>query len=401
MDITVFRPNQIGGCITEIKSKEGTRIIIDVGSNLPGIEGELIDIDSLTKDSAGVFITHYHGDHVGEYRSVHKGTDIYMGEIAKKIFFTLQTRLSRNDKTGVTAENLAKIEFFKTFNHGVPIKVNDITVTPIRTDHSAFDSYMLLVDDGEKRILHTGDFRNHGKVGEDSLMYIKEYVRDVDALIIEGTMLSRNNEGVITEEQLSEEAAGLMNNSKYVFIMCSSTNIDRIAAFYRANKASENKIFVSDDYQKTILDIASENSAEYGDYYNFSGSVAFNKEMHYDEMYENGFCMLVRRNRFSEKFLNSKRFQNGRLFIYSQWSGYLEGRTRDEEIARIVPDDRISLHTSGHATEEAICEICRMVGAPIILPIHSERADRFEDLKTEGRITGEVRRLENGVGVRV
>ena len=36
MKITVYRPNQIGGCITEIESKAGTRIIIDIGSNLPG-----------------------------------------------------------------------------------------------------------------------------------------------------------------------------------------------------------------------------------------------------------------------------------------------------------------------------------------------------------------------------
>jgi len=36
--ITVYRPNQIGGCITEIESSKGTKIIIDVGSNLPGIE---------------------------------------------------------------------------------------------------------------------------------------------------------------------------------------------------------------------------------------------------------------------------------------------------------------------------------------------------------------------------
>ena len=33
--------NQIGGCITEIESSKGTRIIIDIGSNLP-------DSDSLS-----------------------------------------------------------------------------------------------------------------------------------------------------------------------------------------------------------------------------------------------------------------------------------------------------------------------------------------------------------------
>jgi len=37
------------------------------------------------------------------------------------------------------------------------------TVTPIPTDHSAFDAYMLLIEGAGKRILYTGDFRCHGR----------------------------------------------------------------------------------------------------------------------------------------------------------------------------------------------------------------------------------------------
>lgn len=36
MKITIHRgQNQIGGCITEIESRSGTRILIDLGHNLP------------------------------------------------------------------------------------------------------------------------------------------------------------------------------------------------------------------------------------------------------------------------------------------------------------------------------------------------------------------------------
>jgi ribonuclease J len=69
--ITVYRPNQIGGCITEIESSKGTKIIIDVGSNLPGIKvNEEVDVPELTKNCNGVFITHYHGDHLGEFDKI-------------------------------------------------------------------------------------------------------------------------------------------------------------------------------------------------------------------------------------------------------------------------------------------------------------------------------------------
>ena len=35
MKLTLHRTNQIGGCITEIESEAGTRIVIDLGHNMP------------------------------------------------------------------------------------------------------------------------------------------------------------------------------------------------------------------------------------------------------------------------------------------------------------------------------------------------------------------------------
>jgi ribonuclease J len=384
MKITVYRPNQIGGCITEITSAKGTRIIIDVGSNLPGCNGEYVGIKELSTGCDGVFITHYHGDHIGEYKHVHNDVDIYMGEVAKKIFMALQTRLSKSESvTGVTQENFETIGKIKTFKQGEVIKIKELTITPIRTDHSAFDSYMYLINDSEKRVLHTGDFRSHGKIGEDSLEYIEKNIGKVDALIVEGTMLSRNCEGVITEEKLSKKAAEIIEKHKYVFILCSSTNIDRIAAFYRVKG---NKLFVTDDYQSKVLNAVTANSKEFGDYYDFSDSVSFDGDKHFKSMEENGFCMLIRNNSFSEKFLNSYKFKKNRLFIYSQWKGYLEGEHKNEDLAKLVPPDYEYLHTSGHATEEAIVKLCEIVKPDVIFPIHSENPGRFKTLIKESKV---------------
>ena len=43
-----------------------------------------------------------------------------------------------------------------------PVIVKDIKVTPLLVDHSAYNAYMLLIEAEGKKILHTGDFRNHG-----------------------------------------------------------------------------------------------------------------------------------------------------------------------------------------------------------------------------------------------
>ena len=43
-----------------------------------------------------------------------------------------------------------------------PVTIKDIKVTPLVVDHSAYNAYMLLIEADGKKILHTGDFRNHG-----------------------------------------------------------------------------------------------------------------------------------------------------------------------------------------------------------------------------------------------
>ena len=75
MKINIIRgQNQIGGNIVEI-STEKTKILLDVGlelddeknKTLPGIEG-LFDY----KGYDAVFISHYHGDHLGLAYKIHK-----------------------------------------------------------------------------------------------------------------------------------------------------------------------------------------------------------------------------------------------------------------------------------------------------------------------------------------
>ena len=49
MKITILRgTNQIGGCVTEIESSRGTKIIIDIGENLPAENGrELPELSNI------------------------------------------------------------------------------------------------------------------------------------------------------------------------------------------------------------------------------------------------------------------------------------------------------------------------------------------------------------------
>lgn len=375
MQIKIHRGvNQIGGCVTEIKSKEA-RILVDVGSNLPTCETDVeVDIEKVSKKCDAVLITHYHGDHIGEYMQVKKDVPIYIGEQAKVIFTIFQKKMKGTDIADVTQEHIDRAEAFKIFEQGVPFKIGDMKITPIRTDHSAFDSYMFLIEANNKRILHTGDFRLHGPMGKGTPKALKR-IGKVDVIICEHTTLSRPDKTAMSEFMLQKEATNLIKNNKYVFILCASTNIDRIASFYHANKKAGQKLFLCDNYQKEILDYVTKNSAKYTDYYNFSDAKSFDTK-YYNRMKDKGFCMLVRDNYFSRKFVYNSNFRDN-LFIYSQWLGYLEGEKAEENIVKFVPKDYTYLHTSGHADSKGIIEVCNMVSPNVIIPIHRRKFTRF------------------------
>lgn len=378
MQIKIHRGvDQIGGCITEIKSKKA-RILIDVGTNLPNTESKVkVNVSNISKKCDAVFITHYHLDHIGEYMKVKKKIPIYIGEQAKDIFMIYQKKMKEPSLSEITQEHIDRLKTFKTFEANSPIIVGDMKITPIRVDHSAYDSYMFLVEANDKKILHTGDFRTHGPIGKDLPNLLKD-IGKVDTLICEHTTLSRTDETFMSEEMLQKEAINLIKDNKYVFIMCASTNIDRIASFYHANKQAGNKVFICDDYQKEILDYVTKTTNIQTDYYNFSDVKHFDSSI-YDDMVNNGFCMLVRSNYFSKKFMHSPNFKNN-LFIYSEWLGYIEGKTADESISNFVPKNYYYLHTSGHATPEGIKQICNIVKPKVIIPIHGTNSYDFDKL---------------------
>lgn len=107
---------------------------------------------------------------------------------------------------------------------------------PLAVDHSAYEAYMFLIEAQGKTVLHTGDYRLHGFKGKGVLTALEKYVGQVDVLITEGTTLSRPGQPVVTERDVEQQAAALMGENKCVFLLCSATNIDRLAAFCAAAK---------------------------------------------------------------------------------------------------------------------------------------------------------------------
>jgi ribonuclease J len=408
MKLTVHRgTKQIGGCVTEIKSGD-YRIFIDFGEQLPGtVSKELQPIDGLTSgdvSKSALFITHYHGDHIGKICDTVVDLPIYIGKTALEIFNCLESRLSHFPDPAEAEKHkriVDRIKTINTFKQLQKIRIGEITVTPLFIDHSAFDAYMFIVEADNKRILHTGDFRGHGFRSKGLIPMLERYAKNIDYIISEGSNILRPNTTIQTELELQKVFELQFRKNKYNFILVSSTNIDRIFALYHASKKAM-RCFVCDSYQTKILKIVSGNHKQHTPFYNIDylqkanpagrffelkrqgrNPFSFNGKLKpYLEKY--GFCMLIRSNDIFKPLIDEFIKSNDTKIYYSLWNGYLDCKkpAYNESLYNFLDPYKIEYnHTSGHADLETIKKVFETVQPKCgIIPIHTESPEKFQEL---------------------
>ena len=406
MEIIIHRgTHQIGGCVTEIKTEEA-RIVIDMGTPLPARKTE--DEFDLTEENAitlpgvtvpinqssdnvkpcdGVFITHYHGDHIGMIDTLLPELPLFIGPAAKEIYSIYCKRTNQTEKVN-------RLQAARTYTAGQPIQIKNITVTPLLTSHSALDAYMLLIEAEGKTILHTGDFSLHGYEGKKWLDAVKKHLAEthiasIDYLICEGTMLPDQKRTSPTEMDVLEQIDMLMKKYKKVFVLCSSTHIDRIAEFYH-HRNYRNPL-VSDLYQNIILQYVTETYGRTDYFYRIPYAYPYSKNNQklLDLMEEYGFVALIRPNYWSKWMLEHYYDEKDSAIVYSMWSGYLkEGPAKNEYLCDFLKPYKITafIHAGGHALPEEIKVFVDVVNPAHVIPIHTQYPDAMKELLPEREI---------------
>jgi len=383
MEINILRgQNQIGGSIIEISSKN-TKIILDIGSNLDDKEIIVPEIEGLFKGKAkydGILISHYHGDHIGLVTKILPEIPIYMGEKSYEIYKVSNEYMGK--------EYLKEPKIFKAEEE---FFIGDIKITPYLCDHSAFDSYMFLLDCEGKKILYTGDFRSNGRKSFEPLL---RKLPKVDVLITEGTNLSNNKIGKInlTEKELEKKGIEILEeNDRPVFVLMAATNIDRIVTFYKIANATK-RLFLLDTYAGLITDTVGGNIPNPRTFSNVRMFLTNQNKYKILENYpknkigrkgivNSNFMMCIRSSmkQYLEKYPEEFSFEGCTLF-YSMWEGYKKEKNTKEflEFMEEKGVKIISLHTSGHADEKDFDKLIKKVEPKIIIPVHTENSEWFK-----------------------
>lgn len=388
---------QIGGNIVEIAT-ETTKIILDCGMNLPPLDErfneDTIQIDGLTVGESAydaVFITHYHADHCGLVERVNADIPIYMSNDTKIVLEII------SDFIDSPLPRISQI-----LEPGKEVTVGDIKVLPLTVGHSARGAMMFLVEAGGKKLLYTGDF-NH----IDDAYY--PLIGKVDGMLCEGTNIGVR--GGITEQDIEREAARIMRETKgQVFVLCSTTNVERIRRIERACRIS-GRTLALDPFAKAILDrmakllvvepvgfvphFISEEKTPRSHKYLASDIQSFSGMKTVAKM--TNLTFLVRQS--MGKFLTLLDKQTplyGSTLIYSMWRGYEAAVPTKKflDLCRSLGMRIEYLHTSGHAYRELLETAVLRLNPDVLIPIHTESAEMFREIHGNVVLTDDGETLE-------
>lgn len=396
MTIKIYKgTNEIGGSCIELKTKN-TTILLDYGTPLQDTSEQVKIIDNID----AILISHPHQDHFGEIVNIENSTPIYCGELSVELMNAAKI-FTGNE---ILENNFQIFEAWKSF------EIGDFKITPYLVDHSATDAYAFLIEADGKKVLYSGDFRANGRKSKlfDNIINEKK-LKDVDVLLMEGTMIQRSNKDFPDEQSVEDKMFQIIKeNNQITFMIGSSQNIDSIVSAYRACKRAK-KIFVVDMYTAWILEklkLVSNSIPNMswsdvkvikkfgGSYYQklqenkeyFKGytSKLFNNIVEIEEIKNNPQDYFLKVSPWHiQKVLDITELKSSNI-IYSQWLGYLESEFSDEKTVALFKtlhenNNWVYAHTSGHADLPALQKFAHAINPKKLIPIHTEYKKKFTE----------------------
>ena len=359
-------------------------LVIDAGvmfpeDNLLGVDYVIQDITYLKKNInkiKGLFITHGHEDHIGGIPFLLQAIDIpviYTPKIAKDL---IEKKL---------VERNIKYEKYEIITPELNVKTKHFEISFINTTHSIPDSFALVIKTPNGTIFETGDFKfDLTPVGP---------MADIHKMAKFGsegvTLLLSDSTNALTSGYSKSESAvdGTLNDmiSKHngrVIIATFASNIYRIKHIVESCKKYGRKIIVFGRSMENSIELALNNGL-------INDKSIFIDANSAKSLKRNEICMLCTGSQ-GEPLAALSRIANGQhkqisllnddLVIFS--SSPIPGNA--ESINKIINkiylkgvrvftnSEFSDVHTSGHAKEEELKWMLRIVKPKYFMPMHGE-----------------------------
>ncbi|MCC3867175.1 ribonuclease J [Terrisporobacter mayombei] len=390
--------NEIGKNMTVIEYKDEI-VVIDAGLSFPedemlGVDIVIPDITYLLKNKdkvKGIFITHGHEDHIGALPYILKkidvpvyGTRLSIGLIEVKL---KEHKLNNVKLNVVTPKQI--------------IKLKNISVEFIKNNHSIPGSCSLAVHTEQGVIFHTGDFKIDLTPIDGDVMDIHRICELGSAGVL--LMLADSTNVEKPGFTMSERTVGAglddlfrKANGSRIIVSTFASNIHRLQQIINTAVKFNRKVAVSGRSMVNVIGVAKElGYLEMED----DTLVDLNDISKYDDnelvIITTGtqgepMSALARMSSSEHKKVEIKK---GDLVIISAHP--IPGNEKliskvinllFERGARVVYNDIADIHVSGHAAQEDLKLINRMVKPKFFMPVHGE----YRMLKRHAELANEL-----------
>ena len=255
MQIIIHRgAEELGGNCIELVSGE-SRLLLDYGAppkadgaeaapeaailNIPGL------YEKATPPISGLIISHTHQDHYGALlaRPINPGIKVFMTEIMEDTI-RVTTKMRRD------AQPLkANIHYFRK---GHKFIVGRFVITPYLMDHTAAESFAFLIESDGKRVIYTGDYREHGNKAAAFKQFLAVKTGPIDALITEGNQAGIEK-GPGELEVIAHVEDKIKGRNGALYVMCAGQDIGLLTSLAYLAKNTR-RYLVVDGYVALLLE---------------------------------------------------------------------------------------------------------------------------------------------------
>lgn len=365
---------------------DDTIIIIDAGVRFPGVEFPGIDyivpdfthLKNNRNKIKALFITHGHEDHIGGIPFLLQNVNIPVIYAPKLAAALIKSRLEENK----LSERTKIVEYTEE----TKVTVDSFKISFFRVTHSIPDSFGVVIDSTEGRIVSTGDFKvDLTPVGPDFALSTLARLGEegVDLLLSDST--NAEKEGYTpSEKNVYDSIEDVITNSPGRLIVSTfSSNVSRIQQICECAVLHNRKIVIVGRSMEKVVEIA----RSFGYIHIPDASIINSDEI---RMYKNNEVLILCTGSQGEPMAALSRIAGGEhkdihiipgdtvVFSSSPIPG--NGIMIDHVVntlsrcgADVVTNNIINdIHSSGHPSKQELRLVLKLVKPKYFMPMHGD-----------------------------